>query len=80
MAFKKYPIQLAPSKALLQRLEREAAADIKVTDLHFKRQGPEIYTAHFDMSIGASRAHTVELGPRATLAEIQDRTIEFITN
>lgn len=78
-AMSKYPIQITPRKALLHRLEREIAADMKVTDLHFKQQGPSSYTAHFDMSIGGSRSQTVELGPQSTLEGIERRLIHFLT-
>ena len=78
MAPTKYPEQITPRKALISRLEREAASDIKITDLHFKKHGKEMYTAHFDMSIGGSRAQTVELGPRRTLALIEERLIQFL--
>lgn len=76
----KYPIHHKPSDAFAERVRKACSLNWELSGLEIVQHGPKLFSAHFTLRHYISRhPQKVELGPKPSLAEIMDRTIEFIT-
>lgn len=79
MSRKTYPIHMAPTEAFTERVKQACGLTWILTGLEVVQQAKDLYYVHFSLRrFNGHRTQRVELGPKPTLAEIQDRTIEFL--
>jgi hypothetical protein len=79
MSKAKYPIHMQPSTAFNERVQQACALNWSLTGLEVVQHGRDSFSAHFMLkSYLGRRAQKVEIGPRPSLNELQDRVIEFL--